>query len=437
MDDNIKKIKHCSSLVGEIEVPGDKSISHRAVMLGSIAEGDTTITGFLEGEDNLSTIEAFQSMGVAFERPETGKLVVKGKGIDALTEPEDVIDAGNSGTTTRLLMGILAGLPFYSVINGDHSLRKRPMRRVIEPLTEMGASIRARYNNNNLPVTIDGKASKLKAINIKTPIPSAQLKSAILLAGLFAEGETVVEESMKSRDHTEIMLELFGAPVEVDGNIIKVKKTDKLIGTDIDIPGDISSAAFFMVGAMITDNSELKINNVGLNPTRTGIVDILKKMGGTVFVEDIHGAGEKRGNVVIKTSALKGVEIKGEELLRAIDEFPAICIAASFATGRTVISEAHELRVKESDRIKVMADSLKEIGIKVEEKDDGIIIEGIGSDRDTLKEEATINSAGDHRVAMAMSLAGLQMKEGITIKDADCVDVSFPGFYKSLEKICK
>ena len=437
MEDNIKKIKHCSSLLGEVKIPGDKSISHRAVMLGSIADGDTTITGFLEGEDNLSTIEAFQSMGVAFARPETGILVVKGKGIEALTEPRDVIDAGNSGTTSRLLIGILSGLPFYSVINGDHSLRKRPMRRIIDPLLKMGASIIARYNNNNLPVSIDGKGSKLKGINIKTPIPSAQLKSAILFAGLFAEGETVVEESLKSRDHTEIMLELFGAPIEVNGNVIKVKKADKLIGTNINIPGDISSAAFFMVGGMITENSEIKMDNVGLNPTRTGIIDILKKMGGIIEVEEIDCSGEKRGNLTIKTSSLKGVEIGGEELLRAIDEFPAVCIAASFATGTTVISDAQELRVKESDRIKVMADCLKEIGIKVEEKDDGLIIEGIGSSRESLKEVATINSDGDHRVAMAMSLAGLQMTGGISIKDADCVDVSFPGFYESLEKICK
>lgn len=437
MTEDIKKIKPSVGLSGEMTVPGDKSISHRAVMFGSLAVGDTTIKGFLEGEDNLSTIEAFQSMGVAFARPETGILVVKGKGYRELREPEDVIDAGNSGTTARLLMGILVGQPFYSVINGDHSLRKRPMRRIIDPLREMGGSIEARYKGNNLPVTINGLESvkNLKGINIKTPIPSAQLKSAILLAGIFAEGETVVEESLKSRDHTEIMLSLFGGSIEVEGNIVRVSKSPNLKGVEVNIPGDISSATFFMVGALITKNSELKINNVGLNPTRTGAIDILKKMGGNITVEEIKSEGEKRGNIIVKSSKLNGLNINGELLLRAIDEFPAICVAASFAEGRTVISEAQELRVKESDRIRVMSDCLKEIGIKVEEQDDGLEIEGLGSSREGLNESATVDSAGDHRVAMAMTMAGLQMDGGITIKDATCVDISFPGFYESLDDV--
>jgi len=437
LDKDILHLQLTGSFKGEMTVPGDKSISHRSVMLASLAEGDTHIEGMLEGEDNLSTIGAFEAMGVAFARPEEGKLIVRGKGIDALSEPEDVINAGNSGTTTRLLMGILSGLPMYAVITGDRSLRKRPMRRIIDPLTDMGAVIRARYNNNNLPATIDGKNSKLKGITIKTPIPSAQLKSAIILAGLFADGETVVEESMKSRDHTEVMLKHFGVPVEVDGNKVKVSRVNKLTGCSIEVPGDISSAAFFIVGALITEGSELRINNVGLNPTRTGIIDVLLKMGGDIKIENTKEDGEMRGDIIVKHSTLKGVEVAGEDLLRSIDEFPALCIAAAFAEGTTVISDAEELRVKESDRISVMYECLKSLGTKVEEKNDGLIIEGLGSDKQGLREGSSVDPQDDHRVAMAMSLASLHLEHGVKIKDSSCVDVSFPGFFETLKSVIK
>ncbi len=416
-------------LRGEITVPGDKSISHRSVILGSIAEGRTEITGFLEGEDNLSTIAAFTLMGVNIQR-NGSSVIVDGSGLDGLKEPEDVINAGNSGTTTRLLLGLLAGRPFFSVITGDDSLRKRPMKRVVEPLSMMGASIAGRKSSSVLPLAISGK--RLKAITYRTPVASAQLKSAILLAGLSADGQTIVEEPEKSRDHTERMLRLFGANVKTSGNSASVSSTNRLTGCKITVPGDISSAAFFMAGAAFTPGSELLIRDVGINPTRVGIIDILKKMGGSIeLTGQRESSGEPVSDILVRGSSLKGVDIRGSELLPAIDEFPIICAAAAFAEGTTRISGAKELRVKESDRIAVMSESLTAIGINNTETEDGIIIEGLGTGK---AKGGIIKSYGDHRIAMAMAMAALRTESGVEIEGAASVDVSFPGFFKLLSQ---
>lgn len=419
-------------LKGELTVPGDKSISHRAVMLASIASGVTEVTGFLEGEDNLSTIGAFRAMGIEIEhKKDSGIVVIKGKGMRGLTEPADVIDAGNSGTTTRLITGLLSAQPFFSVITGDASLRKRPMKRVVEPLTLMGASISGRNNGNNLPLAIAGQ--RLKGITYKTPVASAQLKSSLMLAGIYADGATIIEEPEKSRDHTERMLRLFGADVKIDKNSVRVQSTNDLIGCKINVPGDISSAAFFIVGAMITPASALLIRGVGVNPTRTGIIDVLRKMGGSVELQNERVAsGEPVADLLVKTSSLKGTEITGTGLLPAIDEFPIICIAAVFAEGTTKITGAKELRVKESDRIAVMAEALSRVGVRTTELPDGIVIEGVGS---AAIKGGAIESHGDHRIAMSMAMAALRSDNGVEIDGAASVDVSFPGFFDQLERV--
>ncbi|MBI5587158.1 MAG: 3-phosphoshikimate 1-carboxyvinyltransferase [Deltaproteobacteria bacterium] len=417
-------------LRGEIKVPGDKSISHRSVFFGAIAGGTTEVEGFLEGEDNLSTVNAFKKMGVEVETLGGQKVRVRGSGAAGLKEPDDVIDAGNSGTTTRLLTGLLSAQPFFSVITGDASLRKRPMKRVVEPLSMMGASVAGRKNNSLLPIAISGK--KLKGISYNTPVASAQLKSAILLAGLYADGETTVTEPEKSRDHTERMLRLFGAEIKVVRNSVSVRSTKGLIGCKIKIPGDISSAAFFMVGAMITRDSELLIKDVGVNPTRTGIIDILRKMGGSVStLNEREVSGEPVADILVRTSRLKGIEISGSDLLPAIDEFPVICVAAAFAEGTTTISGAAELRVKESDRVAVMAGSLKAVGVKNTEKEDGIIIEGTAGDIPGGR----VASHGDHRIAMSMAIAALRSKKSVEIEGAGSVEVSFPGFFGLLDGV--
>lgn len=417
-------------LKGEMRVPGDKSISHRSVFFGSMAEGTTEVRGFLEGEDNLSTISAFRLMGVDITRD--GDLVtIKGRGVKGLQEPADIIDAGNSGTTTRLLAGLLSSLPFFSVITGDASLRRRPMKRVVEPLLRMGASIAGRKDASLLPLAITGRV--LKGIRFESPIASAQLKSAILLAGLSAEGETIVIEPEKSRDHTERMLGLFGADIKVSGNAVSVRSTNTLTGCKIDVPGDISSAAFFLVGAALTGDSELIIRNVGLNPTRVGIIDILKKMGGSIETTGLREvSGEPVGDLVARGSHLVGAEISGHELLPAIDEFPIICVAAAFAEGTTTIAGAGELRVKESDRIAVMSECLGAIGVRNEERPDGIVIEGTGG---RPVKGGSVRSHGDHRIAMSMAMAALNSIDGIQIEGAQSVDVSFPGFFSALGKV--
>ena len=423
-------IKKSKSLKGEITVPGDKSISHRAIMLGSIAEGNTTIKGLLKGEDNMATLKAFRQMGVRIDEHENGTVAIQGKGLHGLTEPQDVIDAGNSGTTIRLLTGLLSGQNFFSVITGDQYLRKRPMKRVVEPLAQMGAKIFGRENGNKAPLAIIG--SKLKGITYNSPVASAQVKSAILLAGLYADGGTTVTEPTISRDHTERMLKYFGVKIEQKATSVSISSGQKLLGKEIVVPGDISSAAFFMVAALITDGSELLIKNVGINPARTGIIDILKKMGGQLDILDKREVtGEPVGDILVKSSRLKGIEIKGEIIPRAIDELPIAAVAAAFAEGTTTIKDAKELKVKETDRIESMTSELRRIGVKVTPLPDGMTIEGgkrpMGND--------SCNSWGDHRVAMSMIVAGLSSGKGITISNTDCIDTSFPGFMELLESV--
>ncbi|VAW38687.1 3-phosphoshikimate 1-carboxyvinyltransferase [hydrothermal vent metagenome] len=439
-------IKKSKGLGGSITVPGDKSISHRAVIFGAIAEGITEVTGFLPGADNLSTIAAFRAMGVTITEDSPTELTIEGVGLHGLKKPADVIDAGNSGTTARLLIGLLAAQNFTSVITGDASLQKRPMMRVVEPLRQMGARIDGKDGGKLLPLTIKG--GKLKAIDYESPVASAQLKSCILIAGLYAEGTTTVTEPMKSRDHTENMLKTFGVDVETDEtknyigyahnlgakNKVTLGKNRTLNGTAIKVPGDISSAAFFMVAATIIKTSKLTINYVGANYTRSGVTYILEGMGAKFSTLYTQTAQENTMDITVSASALKGIDIDGALLLLAIDEFPIICVAAAFADGVTRITGAGELRVKESDRIAAMANALTAVGVNVEETEDGIIIHG-SADEDGLIKGGTIDSLGDHRIAMAMAVAGLASREGVTIKDPECVDVSYPDFFKVLGEV--
>ncbi len=421
-------VKKTKGLKGEIIVPGDKSISHRALMFAAIAEGDTKIKGLLRGEDNMATLKAFRQMGIVID--EIGEdVVVHGRGLHGLKEPEDVIDAGNSGTTIRLITGLLSGQTFFSTMTGDQYLRKRPMKRVIEPLSQMGAKIFGREGGSKAPLAIVG--SKLKGITYNSPIASAQVKSAILLAGLYADGVTTVSEPTLSRDHSERMLAYFGAKLERHGVSVSITGGQRLVAKDIKVPGDISSAAFFMVNALITEDSDLLIKNVGINPTRTGIIDILKQMGGNLKIENSRDVcGEPVGDIRVKSSKLRGIEIKGDVVPRAIDELPVIAIAAAFAEGTTTIRDAKELRVKETDRIGTIAAELRKIGIEVEEREDGMIING---GRPIGTKEA--KSHGDHRIAMSMAVAGLAADGEMLVTDTECIDTSFPGFEELIKKV--
>ncbi len=421
-------IQPASSVKGEIVVPGDKSISHRSVMLGAIANGVTTVRGFLRGEDNMATMEAFRAMGVRIE--DDGETVaIHGQGLHGLKEPADIIDCGNSGTSIRLLTGLLAGQSFFSVVTGDQYLRKRPMKRVVEPLARMGARIMGRDKGTLAPLAISGGA--LNAIGYESPVSSAQVKSAIMLAGLYADGETSVREPTLSRDHSERMFRLFGASLEVFKNGVTVRGGTELTGQEINVPGDISSAAFFMVAALITAGSELLIRNVGINPTRTGIIDILRSMGGRIeLLNEREVSGEPVADILVRSSQLKAIDISGSVVPRAIDEFPAICVAAACAEGRTTVRDARELRVKETDRISAMATNLRILGVAVEECADGMDI--IGAER---LGGGAVESFGDHRIAMSLSVAALVSQGGITINDVDCVATSFPSFFPLLEQV--
>ncbi len=421
-------VEPSDTLTGEITVPGDKSISHRAIILGSIADGITEITGLLEGEDNIRTIDAFRAMGVNIERVVPCNYIVEGVGLNGLKEPEDVIYAGNSGTTSRLLTGLLSAQSFFTVLTGDASLRVRPMSRVIKPLSKMGALISGRDKDRYLPLSIKG--ARVRGIKYDSPVASAQVKSAILLAGLYAEGETTVSEPRLSRDHTERMFAGFGADITTSGSSVTVSRTKSLKGTKVTVPGDLSSAAFFMVAAAITRGSHLVIKDVGVNPTRCGIIDILKRMDCDIELENVRNGTEPVADIVVKSSTLKGVDISGEELLPAIDEFPIICVAASLAEGKTVISGASELRVKESDRISAMATVLGKLGAELEERKDGIVIDGV----EELK-SAMVDCFDDHRVAMSAAVAALRTNGGVQIDGAESVEISFPGFFELLAKL--
>ncbi len=415
-------------LNGTIRVPGDKSMSHRSIMLGSIAEGTTHVTGFLEAEDALATLKAFRAMGVEIEGPENGNVTIHGVGKHGLKAPVEPLYLGNSGTSMRLLSGLLAGQDFDSTLTGDKSLESRPMRRVTEPLALMGAEIETQADGT-APLHIKGN-KVLKGIHYDMPVASAQVKSCLLLAGMYAEGETVVSEPAPTRDHTERMLNGFSYPVKREGNKAIINSQGSLKACDIDVPSDISSAAFFLVGASIAPDSDVTLRHVGINPTRTGVIDILKMMGANieVFNEKTVG-GEPVADIRVRSSQLKGIDIPEELVPLAIDEFPVLFVAAACAEGQTRLTGAKELRVKESDRIQVMADGLKILGVDATPTEDGMIINHseIGG--------GEVESHGDHRIAMAFSIAGLRANDTIIIKDCENVNTSFPEFKSLVSKL--
>ena len=425
---------------GTITIPGDKSISHRSIMLGSLATGVTHVTGFLEGEDALATLQAFRDMGVIIEGPDNGNLTIHGVGMNGLKPSKTPLYMGNSGTSMRLLAGILAAQPFDSVMLGDTSLNKRPMERVAAPLRMMGAVIQSTGHSGTAPLSITGRdtvGKPLQGIDYELPVASAQIKSCLLLAGLWSEGTTTITQPEVSRDHTERMLSAFGYPVTVDGNRISVEGGGTLVGGDIAVPADISSAAFFMVAAAISQGSELTLTQVGINPTRTGVIDILKLMNADISLSNnTHVGGEPVADITIRASNLVGIEIPEHLVPLAIDEFPVLFIAASCAQGRTVLTGAKELRVKESDRIAVMAEGLQTLGIECTVTEDGLIIEGkgVGGQDDQISNDQPVFGGGqitshhDHRIAMSFAVASLRASEQIIIEGVETVNTSFPGF---------
>lgn len=419
----IQKIKKAA---GQIKVPGDKSISHRAVMLGSLANGVTEISGFLKGADCLSTIDCFRKMGIDIDI-NGENVTVHGNGLRGLKKPDEMLYTGNSGTTTRLLCGILAGQNFDTSITGDASIQKRPMGRVVQPLSMMGAKIENEY----CPLYITG--TKLHGINYKMPVASAQVKTAIILAGLYADGETVIHEIEKSRDHTELMLSAMGADLTVDNLDITVKPTNDLTAVNVDVPGDISSAAFFLVLGAIMPNSQITVTNVGINPTRTGIIDVLKDMGANITLENVHtSAGETVADITVRSSSLKGTTVGGDIIPRLIDELPIIAVAAVFADGQTVIKDAQELKVKETNRIRAVVDEFNKCGIDITETDDGMIINGGKSIHG-----ADFKTYGDHRMAMSLTVLAQLANGESTLDDSDCACVSYPTFFDDFYKLGK
>jgi len=409
------------SLRSALRVPGDKSISHRSIMLGSLAEGVTEVSGFLEGEDSLATLQAFRDMGVRIEGPDQGRVTIHGVGLHGLKPPAKPLDLGNSGTSMRLLAGLMAGQAFDVEMRGDASLSKRPMKRVTVPLAEMGAKVET-TDTGTPPLKVSG-GQKLHGIDYHMPVASAQVKSCLLLAGLYADSPTCVTEPAPTRDHTERMLAGFGYPVKVEGATACVEPGGKLSATTIDVPADISSATFFMVGAAIAEGSDVTLEHVGINPTRIGVINILRLMGADLTVtNEREVGGEPVADIRIRSSKLKGIRIPEEQVPLAIDEFPALFVAAACAEGETVLTGAEELRVKESDRIQVMADGLVALGVDARATPDGIIIQGspLGS--------GTVESHGDHRIAMSFAMAALRASGPITIHDCANVNTSFPGF---------
>jgi 3-phosphoshikimate 1-carboxyvinyltransferase len=416
-------------LRGRVRAPGDKSISHRVLMLGAIAEGVTEVEGFLEGEDTLATLAAFRSLGVAVEHAGPGRLRIEGRGLRGLQAPPGPLDLGNSGTSMRLLTGLLAGQTFDTILIGDASLRRRPMRRVITPLERMGGAISC-TSEGTAPLVIRGGRC-LRGIDYALPIASAQVKSAVLLSGLYAEGPTRLREPAESRDHTERMLRRFGAAIATEGGVVRVAPGTPLEATRVDVPADLSSAAFFLVGAAMSPGSDLVIEHVGVNPTRTGVLDLLRLMGADIEVSEVHSSswadegGEPVADVRVRGGALRGVEIPERLVPLAIDEFPALFIAAAAARGQTVLSGAKELRHKESDRIETMARGLRTLGIEARPTADGIVIRG------GALQGGVVDSASDHRVAMAFAMAGLAVHGSIEVADCDNIPTSFPGFVET------
>ncbi|MDD5944629.1 MAG: 3-phosphoshikimate 1-carboxyvinyltransferase [Clostridia bacterium] len=421
-------IKSAKRVHAEVTVPGDKSISHRSVMLGSIAKGDTHVSGFLTGEDCLSTISCFKKLGVDIELDGTN-VTVHGKGLHGLSAPSEPLDVGNSGTTLRLMSGLLAAQPFTTHITGDKSIQKRPMGRVAMPLGLMGGKITSDGEKLTAPLTIEG--AELKAVDYTLPVASAQVKSAIILAGLYADGVTRITEPEATRDHTEIMLNYLGANIKKEGNTIVVTPVEELTARDISVPGDISSAAYFIAAALICADSEVIVKNVGINPTRTGIITAFRAMGADIeLLNERTVCGEAVADIKTKSCRLHGTVIKGDIIPKLIDEIPVISAAACYADGETVIADAQELKVKESDRIKTMASELRKMGADITETDDGMIIRGGRPLKGTVCE-----SYDDHRVAMSVAVAALGAEGETVINNSECVDISFPGFFSMLDNM--
>lgn len=415
-------------LKGELRIPGDKSISHRAVMLGSLSRGDTEITHFLEGADCLSTIDCFRRLGISIEAdPE--RILVHGKGLHGLSAPDSVLDCGNSGTTVRLLSGILAGQTFSSRITGDASIRKRPMGRIIRPLRAMGASVESLESNDCAPLDIEGRP--LRGIHYDSPVASAQVKSCVLLAGLYGDGVTSVTEPSLSRNHTELMLRYFGGKVETSGATASVLPEPDLRGGSVAVPGDISSAAYFLAAGLLIPGSEILLKHVGVNPTRDGILRVIRAMGGKAeLLNKTVSGGEPAADLLIRNSALHGTTIEGALIPTLIDELPVIAVLASFAEGTTVIRDAGELRVKESDRLAILVESLSAMGADVTGTEDGMIIRG-----GRPLHGAVIDSCLDHRIAMSFTIAALAAEGETEIRNAECVNISYPDFYRDLDSL--
>jgi 3-phosphoshikimate 1-carboxyvinyltransferase len=417
------KVQPQGSLQGSIRVPGDKSISHRAIMMGAIAEGTTQVKGFLEGEDSLATLKAFRAMGVTISEPLNGSLRIEGAGLRGLQAPQQPLDMGNSGTAMRLLCGLLAAQNFSSTLVGDESLSTRPMKRVTEPLKAMGAQLELE-EGGVAPIKIS--PAQLTAINYSMPVASAQVKSCLMLASLYVDGKTIISEPAPCRNHTELMLQGFGYPIAIIGNRVEIEGGAKLKACDIDIPADISSAAFFLVGACIAPGSDLILEHVGINPTRIGVINILRAMGANIeYLREYNAGGEVVADIRVRYAPLHGIDIPVDQVPLAIDEFPVLFIAAACAEGDTILSGAEELKVKESDRIQAMADGMATLGVLHEVKPDGIIITGSGG---SLMTGGEVDSKGDHRIAMAFTIAALVAKEPISILDCNNVATSFPGF---------
>ncbi len=425
----MKVLKQVHQLSGSVTVPGDKSISHRAVMFGSLAEGTTRIRGFLKGADCLSTIDCFRKMGIEIEETDD-EIIVHGKGLYGLQEPKESLDVGNSGTTTRLISGILSGQSFTTRLSGDASLNSRPMKRIMTPLRFMDANIRSEKENGCAPLIIEGKP--LHAIHYDSPVASAQVKSCVLLAGLYADEKTSVTEPALSRDHTERMLRSFGAEVISDGKTCTITPPDTLHAQDILVPGDISSAAFFIVAGLITPDSSVTIHNVGINQTRAGIIKVCQDMNADItLLNEREQNGEPVADILVKTSALKGTVIEGDIIPTLIDELPVIALMSCFAEGQTIIRDAHELRVKESDRIDLVSRNLRAMGADVTPTDDGFIING-----GNPLHGAVIDCKMDHRIAMTFAIAGINAQGETTIPESECVDVSYPEFFEQLHSLC-
>lgn len=421
------EIKKLTNLHGEITVPGDKSISHRAVMFGSLAKGTTRITHFLEGADCLSTISCFRKMGIDIEN-NNGEILVHGKGLRGLSSPTDILDVGNSGTTTRLISGILAGQNFVSELTGDDSIQSRPMKRIMTPLLSMGADITSIKGNNCVPLRIAGHP--LKAMHYDSPVASAQVKSCVLLAGMYSDGVTSVTEPVLSRNHTEIMLNYFGAQVTSEGTTASIVPEPSLHAREITVPGDISSAAYFIAAGLLVPGSEILLKNVGINPTRDGLLRVCKDMGADITMLNVNMDGEPTADLLVRTSSLHGTTVGGEIIPTLIDEIPMIAVMAAFAEGTTIIKDAKELKVKESDRILVMAENLSRMGADITPTDDGMIIHG-----GKPLHGAVIDSYLDHRVAMSFAIAGLLCDGPLSIKGGDCVKISYPEFYEDLYRL--